>query len=77
MSRRLRELRYTGQAIFALLIFITTIPPLPLYSTLMILSGYTFGAITGFFISYFASLTGAVTVFVVSRTFLRDSIGKR
>lgn len=72
----LREMGYMGQAIFGLLIFITTIPPLPLYSTLMVLSGYTFGAKEGFLISYGSSLVGAVVVFLVARTFLRDCITK-
>jgi uncharacterized membrane protein YdjX (TVP38/TMEM64 family) len=65
-----------GKLIFLLLIFITTIPPLPLYSTLMVLSGYTFGVWEGFVVSYVASLLGAVLVFVISRTVLRDVITK-
>ena len=68
---------YTGQAIFGLLILLTTIPPLPLYSTLMVLSGYTFGVWRGFVVSYVASLSGAILVFVVSRTLLRDVIARR
>jgi uncharacterized membrane protein YdjX (TVP38/TMEM64 family) len=68
---------YQGQAIFGFLIFITTIPPLPLYSTFMVLAGYTFGASDGFVISYVASLLGAVIVFVVSRNFLKDCITHR
>jgi uncharacterized membrane protein YdjX (TVP38/TMEM64 family) len=65
-----------GKIIFTALIFITTIPPLPLYSTLMVLSGYTFGVWEGFVVSYVASLSGAVIVFIVSRTLLRDVITK-
>lgn len=38
------------------LIFLTCFPPLPLYSTLIILSGYAFGAWDGFVISYVAAL---------------------
>lgn len=72
----LREMGYMGRFIFGFLIFITTIPPLPLYSTLMVLSGYTFGAWEGFVISYLSSLIGAVVVFVIARTFLRDCITK-
>jgi uncharacterized membrane protein YdjX (TVP38/TMEM64 family) len=48
--------------------------PVPLYSTLIVLSGYTFGAPTGAVISYCAALTGAVAVFVLSRSLLRDYI---
>jgi uncharacterized membrane protein YdjX (TVP38/TMEM64 family) len=73
----LREMGYAGKLIFGFLIFITTIPPLPLYSTLMVLSGYTFGAWEGFVISYLSSLIGAVIVFLIARTFLRDCITKR
>jgi Uncharacterized conserved protein len=50
--------------------------PIPLYSTLIILSGYTFGPLTGAIISYFAALTGALTVFIISRTLLRNTISK-
>jgi uncharacterized membrane protein YdjX (TVP38/TMEM64 family) len=65
-----------GYAVLFFLIFVTTIPPFPLYSTLIVLSGYTFGAWTGAIISYFAALSGAIVVFVVSRALLRDSIDK-
>lgn len=50
--------------------------PFPLYSTLIVLSGYTFGPWTGAIISYFAALSGALTVFVLSRMFLRESISR-
>lgn len=66
-----------GHLTFYALIFITTIPPLPLYSTLIILSGYTFGVWQGFLVSYLASLSGAIAVFVASRKMLRDTIVKR
>jgi len=56
------------------LIFLTTIPPIPLYSTLIVLSGYTFGPWMGAVISYFAALSGALAVFIVSRALLRESI---
>jgi uncharacterized membrane protein YdjX (TVP38/TMEM64 family) len=77
LSQELYKLGYQGQIIFGLLIFLTTIPPLPLYSTLMVLCGYTFGVWEGFVVSYIASLTGAIVVFIVSRTLLRDVITKR
>jgi uncharacterized membrane protein YdjX (TVP38/TMEM64 family) len=47
-----------------------------LYSTLIVLSGYTFGPYTGAIISYFAALIGALTVFIISRTLLRDTISR-
>lgn len=50
--------------------------PVPLYSTLVILSGYTFGPWTGVIISYWASLAGALVVFTLSRTFFRASISR-
>jgi hypothetical protein len=43
----------------------------------MVLCGYTFGVWEGFVVSYIASLTGAIVVFIVSRTLLRDVITKR
>lgn len=52
----------------------TTIPPIPFYSTLITLSGYTFGAWTGAIISYFSALSGALFVFLLSRVLLRNSI---
>lgn len=77
LSKELYSLGYQGQLIFGFLIFLTTIPPLPLYSTLMVLCGYTFGVWQAFVVSYIASLVGAVTVFIISRTLLRDVITKR
>jgi len=45
-----------------------------LYSTLIVLSGYTFGAWPAAVLSYLAALTGALTVFIISRTLYRDAI---
>lgn len=59
-----------------MLIFLTTFPPIPLYSTLIVLSGYTYGAWTGAVISYCASLAGALSVFIISRTFFRPCISR-
>ena len=78
-----------GQPILFLLILLTTIrqsfhclrssahlstAPLPLYSTLILLSGYTYGPWVGALISYFAALSGAILVFTLSRSFLHTSI---
>jgi len=74
LSHWLRRDEQFGHAVLFFLIFLTTFPPIPLYSTLIILSGYTFGPWTGAIISYFAALIGALTVFILSRTLLRESI---
>ncbi|KAE8543487.1 hypothetical protein D1P53_000201 [Cryptococcus gattii VGV] len=76
MSHYLAGQGIYGHLTFYALIFITTIPPLPLYSTLIILSGYTFGVWQGFLVSYLASLSGAIVVFLASRKMLRDTIVK-
>ncbi|KAI1792892.1 hypothetical protein LXA43DRAFT_296200 [Ganoderma leucocontextum] len=76
LSRWLKSDTYQGYAVIFALIFVTTIPPVPLYSTLIILSGYTFGPWTGVIISYWASLAGALVVFTLSRTFFRASISR-
>jgi len=76
LSLWLRDDEQYGHAILFALIFLTTIPPIPLYSTLIVLSGYTFGPWTGAIISYFAALSGALLVFIVSRSLLRDSISR-
>jgi len=76
LSLWLRGDEHFGYAVIFVLIFITTFPPVPMYSTLIILSGYTFGAGVGAVISYFAALSGALTVFLISRTLLRDSISR-
>ncbi|RPD61905.1 hypothetical protein L226DRAFT_523282 [Lentinus tigrinus ALCF2SS1-7] len=76
LSRWLKSDTYLGYAVIFTLIFVTTFPPIPLYSTLIILSGYTFGAWTGAIISYWASLAGALVVFTLSRTFFRASISR-
>ncbi|KAK0242462.1 hypothetical protein EDD85DRAFT_760957 [Armillaria nabsnona] len=74
LSRWLQADEHYGHAVLFLLIFLTTIPPIPLYSTLIILSGYTFGLWTGAVISYFAALAGALVVFTVSRSLFHDTI---
>ncbi|KAI0049569.1 hypothetical protein FA95DRAFT_1456232, partial [Auriscalpium vulgare] len=68
--------KFFGFAVLFFLIFLTTFPPLPLYSTLIILSGYTWGPWVGAVISYWAALTGAFVVFILSRYFFRDAISK-
>ncbi|KAF7301416.1 hypothetical protein MIND_00706900 [Mycena indigotica] len=74
LSVWLRADEYFGYAVLFALIFITTFPPVPMYSTLIILAGYTFGPWLGAVISYLAALSGAVVVFAISRTLLRDCI---
>ncbi|PPQ65213.1 hypothetical protein CVT26_000190 [Gymnopilus dilepis] len=74
LSLWLRADEQYGHAILFGLIFLTTIPPIPLYSTFIILSGYTFGAWAGAIISYFAALSGALVVFTVSRYLFNESI---
>ncbi|KAI0786350.1 hypothetical protein C8Q75DRAFT_721171 [Abortiporus biennis] len=76
LSHWLQSDEYFGYAVIFFLIFLTCFPPLPLYSTLIILSGYTFGAWTGAIISYGASLLGALAVFIISRAFFRDAISR-
>lgn len=76
LSHWLRNDEHFGYVVLFCLIFITTFPPLPLYSTLITLSGYTFGPWIGAAISYCAALSGAVVVFWLSRTFLREPIGR-
>ncbi|WFD35147.1 hypothetical protein MCUN1_001996 [Malassezia cuniculi] len=71
MSRTLRELGVTGRIVLGLLIFLTTFPPMPLYSTLVVVSGFAFGMWQGFIVSYIAALAGAITVFVLSRSLMR------
>ncbi|OJA20883.1 hypothetical protein AZE42_00887 [Rhizopogon vesiculosus] len=76
LSHWLRSDEHFGYAVLFCLIFITTFPPLPLYSTLITLSGYTYGPWIGAAISYCAALSGAVVVFWLSRTFLREPIAR-
>lgn len=76
LSSWLRADESYGHAVLFGLIFLTTIPPFPLYSTLIVLSGYTFGPWAGAIISYFSALLGALVVFIVSRILFRDSIGQ-
>jgi len=76
LSVWLRADEHFGYAVLFVLIFITTFPPVPMYSTLIILSGYTFGPWVGAALSYFAALSGALTVFIISRTLLRDCISR-
>ena len=55
---------------------LTSTAPLPLYSTLITLSGYTYGPWIGAVISYAAALSGAIVVFSLSRAFLRERIAR-
>ncbi|KAL5488149.1 hypothetical protein ACEPAI_6257 [Sanghuangporus weigelae] len=68
LAQWLRSKEETGYAVMFFMIFLTCIPPIPLYSTLQVLSGYTFGAWTGGVVSYFSALAGAIFVFWVSRS---------
>ncbi|KAG6378438.1 hypothetical protein JVT61DRAFT_12693 [Boletus reticuloceps] len=76
LSHWLRNDEYFGFAVLFCLIFITTFPPLPLYSTLITLSGYTYGPWVGAVISYAAALSGAIVVFSLSRAFLRENVAR-
>ncbi|KAL1723539.1 hypothetical protein EV715DRAFT_191089 [Schizophyllum commune] len=70
LAHYLQEEGDYGKVVMFSLIFLTTIPPIPLYSTLTVLSGYTFGPTPGFVIAYAAALSGAMTVFGASRYLL-------
>ncbi|KAN0064199.1 hypothetical protein ACQY0O_003366 [Thecaphora frezii] len=72
MAVYLQQLGLRGRLLLGSLIFITTFPPLPLYSTLIILCGFTFGLWQGFIISYVSALLGAIVVFLLSRSLLKD-----
>jgi uncharacterized membrane protein YdjX (TVP38/TMEM64 family) len=74
LSSWLKADKTFGYGVLFFLIFITTFPPLPLYSTLIVLSGYTFGAWAGAVLSYWAALTGAFVVFMLSRYLFRGLI---
>ncbi|KAJ7095223.1 hypothetical protein B0H15DRAFT_881104 [Mycena belliarum] len=76
LSVYLREDLLFGYGVLFVLIFLTTFPPIPMYSTLIVLSGYTFGPWAGATLSYFAALSGALTVFVLSRTLMRNRISR-
>lgn len=70
LSVALRRRGVVGRVLFGVMIFVTTFPPFPLYSTLVVLSGFAFGMWQGFVVSYVAALLGALTVFSLSRSFL-------
>lgn len=71
LSKTLQRLGTGGRMVLGSLIFLTTFPPLPLYSTLIVLCGYSFGLWQGFVVSYIAALSGAVAVFLLSKSFLK------
>lgn len=71
LSLALRQRGLAGRILFGGMIFVTSFPPIPMYSTLVILSGFAFGMWTGFVVSYVAALAGAATVFLLSRWLLR------
>lgn len=71
LSSTLQRLGFGGRMVLGTLIFLTTFPPLPLYSTLIVLCGFSFGLWQGFLISYVAALSGAIVVYLLSKTYLR------
>lgn len=71
LSRTLQRMGLAGKLSIGGLIFLTTFPPLPLYSTLIVLCGFSFGLWQGFVISYIAALSGAVVVYLLSKSLLR------
>lgn len=74
LSTYLKSQGLLGDFILYLCIFTTTFPPLPLYSTLIILSGYSFGLLKGFIISYIAALSGAIVVYLCSKIWLKNGM---
>ncbi|CAG8525644.1 6028_t:CDS:2 [Paraglomus occultum] len=76
LAEYVKELGIGGAMILYALIYITTFPLVIGYSTLITLSGFTFGIFRGFIISYFAALSGGVTVFAISRKWGNASVRK-
>lgn len=74
LSVALKEMGIGGIVIMWSMIFITTFPPLSGYSTFITLSGFSFGFVQGFIISYTAALVGAIIVFLLSRAFFQSSM---
>ncbi|KDQ14728.1 hypothetical protein BOTBODRAFT_109818 [Botryobasidium botryosum FD-172 SS1] len=74
LSDWLKDQGAQGYAVLGFLIFLTTFPPLPLYSTLIILSGYTYGAVPGAVLSFTAALSGAIVVFILARRYLSSAL---
>jgi hypothetical protein len=75
-ARSVKLMGFVGGIIFYLMIFLTTFPLVIGYSTLVTLSGFIFGFGIGFFISYIAALTGAITVFYLSRKWFKKYVGR-
>lgn len=74
LSVYLKSIGLLGDCVLFLCIFLTTFPPLPLYSTFIILAGYSFGLLEGFLVSYAAALSGAIVVYALSKTYLKSSM---
>ncbi|KAM3584128.1 Tlg2-vesicle protein [Umbelopsis sp. WA50703] len=63
-----------GYALIGSLIFLSAFPPMIGYGTYQTLSGFTFGFLRGFPLSYFGALAGSVTCFYLSRRFLKNRV---
>ncbi|KAG2177756.1 hypothetical protein INT43_003003 [Umbelopsis isabellina] len=63
-----------GYALIGSLIFLSAFPPMIGYGTYQTLSGFTFGFLRGFPLSYFGALAGSVTCFYLSRRFLKKRV---
>ena len=70
LSTYLKAQGLFGDSILFSCIFLTTFPPLPMYSTFIFLAGYSYGLLHGFILSYLAALSGAVVVFALSKIWL-------
>ncbi|KAI8988037.1 snare associated Golgi protein-domain-containing protein, partial [Mycotypha africana] len=63
-----------GYLLMASLIFASAFPPMIGYGLYQTLSGYTFGFLIGFPVSYFSALFGAIACFLLSRTFFKHRV---
>jgi uncharacterized membrane protein YdjX (TVP38/TMEM64 family) len=64
----------SGYALIGSLIFLSAFPPMIGYGTYQTLSGFTFGFLRGFPLSYFGALAGSLTCFYLSRRFLKNRV---
>lgn len=68
------QIVFSGYLLLSILIFLSAFPPLIGYGLYQTLSGFAFGFVRGFLVSYLSALLGAVACFYVSRVWLQARI---
>ncbi|KAG0169286.1 hypothetical protein DFQ30_003760 [Apophysomyces sp. BC1015] len=71
LSKAVKNMGFGGYLLMSGLIFLSAFPPMIGYGTYQTLSGFSFGFVRGFVVSYFSALLGAIGCFLLARIWLK------